>query len=96
MLFNSIEFLLFFPIVTFVYFIFPKKYRYLWLLASSYFFYMSWNINYAFLLFASTLITYTASIGIAWCGYREQKISSGGVKTGSGNVFLQEVLYAIC
>ena len=40
MLFNSIQYLMFFPVVTLLYFVIPKKVRYLWLLASSYFFYM--------------------------------------------------------
>lgn len=62
MLFNSYEFLIFFPIVVFIYFIFPIKYRYLWLLAASYFFYMNWNAKYALLLLFSTLITYLSGL----------------------------------
>lgn len=58
MLFNSLEFLIFFPVVCLIYFILPHKCRYIWLLMASYFFYMNWNAKYAFLLFASTLITY--------------------------------------
>ena len=40
MLFNSLDFLIFFPIVTLLYFIIPRKVRYLFLLAASYSFYM--------------------------------------------------------
>ena len=58
MLFNSFSFLLFFPIVVILYFLFPKKYRWIWLLVTSYYFYMCWNAAYAGLLFASTFITY--------------------------------------
>ena len=58
MLFNSLEFILFFPFVTLVYFLIPHKVRYLWLLAASYFFYMQWNAAYALLMFTSTVITY--------------------------------------
>lgn len=58
MSFNSIGFVLFFPIVVLIYFAFPKKYRYLWLLAASYFFYACWNIKYTFFLLFSTLTTY--------------------------------------
>lgn len=58
MLFNSLEFILFFPIVSLVYFIIPHKIRYLWLLAASYFFYMQWNASYALLMLTSTVITY--------------------------------------
>lgn len=60
MLFNSINFLIFFPIVTLVYFIVPKKLRYLWLLAASYYFYMCWNVKYVVLLILSTGTTWLA------------------------------------
>ncbi|MBR6328350.1 MAG: MBOAT family protein [Lachnospiraceae bacterium] len=58
MLFNSIPFLIFFPIVVLLYFVIPQKYRWVWLLISSYYFYMSWNAVYGLLLFFSTLITW--------------------------------------
>lgn len=58
MLFNSIDFLLFFPIVLLVYFVIPRKIRYVWLLAASYFFYMCWNPAYIVLILLSTGITY--------------------------------------
>ncbi|MCR5419825.1 MAG: MBOAT family protein [Lachnospiraceae bacterium] len=64
MLFNSLQFIIFFPIVVIVYFIIPKKVRYIWLLISSYYFYMSWNAMYALLLFASTFITYIGALFI--------------------------------
>ena len=64
MVFNSFSFLVFYPLVVLVYFIIPKKARYLWLLAASYYFYMSWNPKYALLLAASTLITYLGGIGL--------------------------------
>ncbi len=62
MLFNSIDFLIFFPITTIIYFIIPKKIRYIWLLLSSYYFYMGWNAKYAILLFGVTTITYLSGI----------------------------------
>lgn len=58
MLFNSIDFLVFFPIVVLIYLFFPRKGRYLWLLAASYYFYMCWQPIYALLLLSSTLITW--------------------------------------
>lgn len=60
MLFNSVDFLVFFPIVTLIYFLVPRKLRYLWLLAASYYFYMCWNVKYAALLFFSTVSTWAA------------------------------------
>lgn len=61
MLFNSIDFMIFFPVVVGVYFLIPRKARYLWLLLASYYFYMSWNPEYALLIAASTLVTYVSS-----------------------------------
>ena len=58
MLFNSINFLAFFPVVTLIYFIVPRKVRYIWLLAASYYFYMCWNVKYALLLLTSTAVTW--------------------------------------
>lgn len=62
MLFNSIDFMVFFPVVTMIYFVIPKKIRYLWLLAASYYFYMSWNPKYAVLMLLSTVITYASGL----------------------------------
>jgi len=62
MLFNSLDFLIFFPIVVLVYFVLPVKVRYLWLLAASYYFYMCWNVKYALLILASTVITFASGL----------------------------------
>lgn len=62
MFFNSISFLIFFPIVLLVYFIIPRRLRYVWLLVTSYYFYMCWNAKYAILLMGSTVITYLGGI----------------------------------
>ncbi|MBU5429179.1 MBOAT family protein [Kineothrix sp. MSJ-39] len=62
MLFNSISFLCFFPIVVLIYFLIPKKARYLWLLFASYYFYMSQNPGFALLLLFTTVITYASGL----------------------------------
>jgi len=62
MLFNSLHFLIFFPIVVLFYLIIPKKIKYLWLLIASYYFYMSWNPMYAILMGTSTIITYLSGL----------------------------------
>ncbi|MBE6894342.1 MAG: MBOAT family protein [Ruminococcaceae bacterium] len=62
MLFNSIDFMIFFPVVTLIYFVIPNKVKYLWLLAASYYFYMCWNAKYALLILFSTIITYLSGI----------------------------------
>ena len=65
MLFNSFHFLIFFPIVTLIYFLIPYRVRWIWLLITSYFFYMCWNPKYAILIATSTLITYLSGIFIS-------------------------------
>lgn len=62
MLFNSIDFLIFFPIVLLVYYMIPDKIKYLWLLIASYYFYMCWNAKYALLILGSTVITYLSGL----------------------------------
>ena len=62
MLFNSIDFLIFIPIVVVIYYIIPMKYKHIWLLISSYYFYMCWNAKYVLLIFVSTVITYLSGI----------------------------------
>lgn len=62
MLFNSIDFILFFPAVVVLYYLIPHKLRYLWLLVCSYYFYMCWNPKYALLILFSTVITYASGI----------------------------------
>lgn len=66
MLFNSIEFLIFFPVVLLIYFVLPAKVRYIWLLISSYYFYMCWNPVYVLLIVISTGITYLCGITIEY------------------------------
>jgi alginate O-acetyltransferase complex protein AlgI len=62
--FNSIEFLLFFPVVVTVYFLLPHRYRWILLLLSSYYFYMSWKAEYIILIFVSTVADYIAGLKI--------------------------------
>lgn len=64
MLFNSIKYLIFFPIVAIAYFLLPQRIRWLWLLIASYIFYMAWNPKYAILLGSTTLVTYLSGIFI--------------------------------
>lgn len=58
--FNSIEFLLFFPLVATAYFLIPHRWRWIWLLGASYFFYASWNPKYIVVLLAMTAIGYVS------------------------------------
>lgn len=64
MLFNSVTFLIFFPIVILGYFILPKVLKNLLLLISSYYFYMCWRPEYAVLILFSTVTTFLSSLAI--------------------------------
>lgn len=70
MQFNSIQFMVFFPVVIGVFYVVPRKARTLWLLAASYYFYMSWNPKYVVLIAFST--------GITWlCGLLLERAAEG-------------------
>lgn len=58
MLFNSMAFAIFLPIIFILYWICPAKYRYLFLLAVSYYFYMCLDVKYVFFLLFTTLVSY--------------------------------------
>ena len=62
MLFNSLAFIFFFPLVVAIYFAIPYRYRWGFLLAASYYYYASWKVEYLLLIFASTLVDYWAGL----------------------------------
>ena len=62
MLFNSINFIIFFLFILLVYFVIPRKIRYIWLLIVSYFFYLSLSPQYVILLVCLTLLTFFTGI----------------------------------
>ena len=64
MLFNSFQFILFFPTVVVLYFCLPARFRWTLLLAASYYFYMCWKPEYIVLIAASTLIDYWAGMSM--------------------------------
>ena len=62
MQFTSINFLIFFLTISSLYFIIPHKFRWIWLLICSYFFYMVSNPKYAICIATSTIITYLSGL----------------------------------
>lgn len=68
MLFNSFEFLVFFPVVALLFFILPGRLRWPMVLFASYIFYMAWEPAYIVLILLSTCIDY-------WAGLRMRNIS---------------------
>lgn len=69
MLFNTLHYVIFLPLVVMAYFLLPHRYRWMMLLAASYYFYMSWKMSYIFLIVISTLIDYL-------CGLAMEKLPS--------------------
>jgi len=62
MLFNSFHFLIFFPVVTLLYFLLPHRFRWLHLLIASCVFYMAFIPIYILILFFTIIIDYIAGI----------------------------------
>jgi alginate O-acetyltransferase complex protein AlgI len=70
MVFNSLEFLIFFPIVTVIFYLLPHKFRSIHLLISSCVFYMFFVPEYILILAITIIIDYYAGI---WIEKREGK-----------------------
>ena len=66
MVITSFAFLIFFPIVVLAYYIIPGRFRQIWLLVASYYFYMSWNVKYGLALLGVTAVTYFGAMGMTW------------------------------
>lgn len=64
MLFNSFEFLIFFPVVVTLYFLLPHKYRWFHLLLASCYFYAAFVPAYLLVIFAVVGISYLAALRI--------------------------------
>jgi alginate O-acetyltransferase complex protein AlgI len=62
MLFNSVDYLLFLPLVLVLYHLIPKGYRWVMLLVVSYYFYMCWKPFFAVFMLISTLVDYWAAM----------------------------------
>lgn len=64
MLFNSINFALFLPVVLLIHWLLPFRWRWMWLLGASYFFYGSWNPLFTLLLLGTTLLDWWLALKI--------------------------------
>jgi alginate O-acetyltransferase complex protein AlgI len=65
MVFNSVNFLIFFPTAVIIYFLIPMRWRWLILLIASYYFYAGWKLEYLILILYSTLIDFFVGLKIA-------------------------------
>lgn len=73
MLFNSLEFAIFFPIVTILYFVLPHKHRWWLLLGASAYFYMAFVPVYILILGVTIVVDYFAGIFIEEAQSLERK-----------------------
>ena len=73
MLFNSLHFLVFFPVVVGLYFGLPPRWRGPLLLLASYYFYMSWRAVYALLLLATTVLDYYSGVRMSRLPAKRQR-----------------------
>lgn len=62
MIFNSLEFLIFLPIVFILFWACPQRFRWIVLLLASYFFYMYWNWKLVFLILTTTVVSYVCAM----------------------------------
>ncbi len=74
MLFNSFSFLLFFPVVTIIYFLLPHRFRWVHLLLASCIFYMAYIPVYILILFFTIIVDYVAGIMIENAGENNRRI----------------------
>jgi len=74
MLFNSIEFLIFFPVVTALYFLLKHRFRWMLLLGASCYFYMAFVPVYILILGGTIVIDYFAGIWIEKSEGKRRKV----------------------
>jgi alginate O-acetyltransferase complex protein AlgI len=74
MLFNSLQFYIFFPITVLVYFLLPHRARWLWLLIASCYFYMAFVPVYILILCFTIIVDFAAGILIENSQGRRRKV----------------------
>ncbi len=89
MLFNSLQYLIFFPAITLVYFCIPwQKARNILLLLGSYFFYMCWDPRFILLMLGCTVITYLDALFIDISRREESAhVPSQERRTGNAKIY---------
>ena len=91
MLFNSIDFIIFFPTVVIIYFLLPHKWRWILLLVASCYFYMSFKAFYILLLMSTVVVDYF--MGALIEKSRDSKNGSAKVYLAIGVIFPLLILF---
>ena len=89
MLFNSLAYAVFLPVVFILYWVLPHKIRWPLLLAASYYFYMSWNAAYVILIASTTIVSW----GCALCMERTEKRSLKKLSVAAALLISLGILY---
>src|SRR5687768_9798113 len=74
MLFNSTDFLIYFPLVITIFFLIKHQYQWVWLLLASCYFYMMFKASYILILFLLIFVDYFAGILIEKCDGTRKKL----------------------
>jgi alginate O-acetyltransferase complex protein AlgI len=97
MLFNSVSYLIFFPVVFAVYWLAPNAVRRPILLIASYYFYMSWLRIYGLLLFALTAVNYLLGLMLDRFRERGKIVLAAGLLINLGTLcFFKYTNFILC
>ncbi|MDB5083475.1 MAG: putative rane protein involved in D-alanine export [Bacilli bacterium] len=89
MLFNTLPFLVFFLVVTTLYFLLPHKVRWMLLLSASCYFYMAFVPRYILILGAAIVVNYVCGVSIErLSGPRKQAVLLAGIAANIGTLFI--------
>jgi alginate O-acetyltransferase complex protein AlgI len=75
MLFNSIGYLFFLPITILIYYALPHRWRWVLLLAASYFFYLLWRVEFVLVLMSATLVSWVAARKMGQLPKKQQRLT---------------------
>lgn len=86
LLFSTIPYIIFFPIVFALYWLAPARFRRVLLLIASYVFYMSWIPSYALLIAGLTAVNYALAFGLDRWREKSQPIFAVGILFNLGTL----------
>ena len=94
MSFTSIDFAIFLPVVFLLYWAIPAAYRWILILAASYYFYMSWNAKCLVLIVSVTFVSWICALAMEKTADRRQKklCLAGALAVSLGLLFVFKYL----
>jgi alginate O-acetyltransferase complex protein AlgI len=73
MIFNSFGYLVFLPITILIYYLLPFRFRWVLLLAASYFFYLIWRVEFVLVLITATVVSYFSALKMGQIPNKKQR-----------------------